>query len=341
MYIYILKLKDNKYYIGKTNNPSKRLQDHQLHNGSSWTKKYDPIDLLELIETNDPFDEDKFTLKYMAKYGIENVRGGSFTQIILDNPTINHIKKMITAAEDRCFKCNKPGHFAKNCELFTLRAEVKRLQGLLAKKETKEMSTQTEQLEDISSTILKETVNIASSLYNTGTTFLSDLVAPVKESIKRITPDDKLKESFNDNEEIINYVVNIDRNKTVITNYGNIRYLAWNYKQYFPVKTVYCNSNKILDDEQIVMIMEYQFRSYHYSKLKKELEDLLNISYPCQNCGRLFTSKQGAAYHEMKYCKKNKFSCSFCGKSFDTKNGVRFHIQKWCSKKVKSKQSYY
>ena len=115
MYIYILKLKDNKYYIGKTTNPSKRLQDHHSHNGSSWTKKYDPIELLELIETNDPFDEDKFTLKYMAKYGIDNVRGGSFTQIILDNPTIQHIKKMITSATDKCFKCNKIGHFAREC----------------------------------------------------------------------------------------------------------------------------------------------------------------------------------------------------------------------------------
>ena len=36
--IYILKLKNNKYYIGKTNNPQFRLTQHFDSNGSAWTK---------------------------------------------------------------------------------------------------------------------------------------------------------------------------------------------------------------------------------------------------------------------------------------------------------------
>ena len=39
VYIYILKLRNNKYYIGKTQNPTFRLEDHFENNGSSWTKK--------------------------------------------------------------------------------------------------------------------------------------------------------------------------------------------------------------------------------------------------------------------------------------------------------------
>ena len=73
VYIYVLSLIKNKYYIGKTNNPSFRINDHLDSNGSSWTSKYTPVKLLELISNSDDYDEDKYTLKYMAKYGIDNV----------------------------------------------------------------------------------------------------------------------------------------------------------------------------------------------------------------------------------------------------------------------------
>ena len=37
--IYVLKLKEGKYYIGKTNNEKKRIEEHIKSNGSEWTKK--------------------------------------------------------------------------------------------------------------------------------------------------------------------------------------------------------------------------------------------------------------------------------------------------------------
>ena len=59
MYVYILKLVKNKYYIGKTNNPDFRLDSHFTNKGCQWTKKYKPIDLIDLIETSDKFYETK------------------------------------------------------------------------------------------------------------------------------------------------------------------------------------------------------------------------------------------------------------------------------------------
>lgn len=37
VFIYILQLESNKYYIGKTNNPDIRLDSHFNSNGSEWT----------------------------------------------------------------------------------------------------------------------------------------------------------------------------------------------------------------------------------------------------------------------------------------------------------------
>ena len=114
--IYILELENNKYYVGKTNNIYFRLNDHMNNNGSVWTKKYKPKRLIELIENCDKFDEDKYTLTYMERYGINNVRGGSFCQINLSESTLITINKMITSVNDKCYICGSTSHFAIDCK---------------------------------------------------------------------------------------------------------------------------------------------------------------------------------------------------------------------------------
>ena len=45
--IYILKLNNNKYYVGKTNRTvNDRYQEHLDGNGSIWTKKYKPQSII-------------------------------------------------------------------------------------------------------------------------------------------------------------------------------------------------------------------------------------------------------------------------------------------------------
>ena len=113
--IYILELLENKYYVGKTNNLSFRLDQHNLSNGSLWTTKYKPIKVLETYQNCDDYDEDKYTIKYMEKYGIDNVRGGSFCQFQLKKNEILTINKMIKGTSNKCYTCGKAGHFAKDC----------------------------------------------------------------------------------------------------------------------------------------------------------------------------------------------------------------------------------
>lgn len=117
VYIYVLKQKNDKYYIGKSNNPEIRIENHMTLNGSFWTKLYEPINVIEIIPNCDDYDEDKYTLKYMEKYGVENVRGGSFCEINLSKENIITINRMLNGSNNRCYKCNKTGHFIKDCAL--------------------------------------------------------------------------------------------------------------------------------------------------------------------------------------------------------------------------------
>jgi len=115
VYIYVLHLQSNKYYIGKTLRPKFRLDSHFNSNGSAWTKIYKPLKVLDLIPNCDDFDEDKWTLKYMAEKGIDNVRGGSFCKVKLSSTDVTTIQKMIIGTTDKCYRCNRKGHFANKC----------------------------------------------------------------------------------------------------------------------------------------------------------------------------------------------------------------------------------
>ena len=113
--IYVLKLRGKKYYVGKTTNPTYRLDDHFSEGGSAWTKKYKPISIHALQPDRPDTDEQIVTQDYMQKYGIDNVRGGPWCKINLSEPEKQMITQMIQGSSDSCYNCGSTDHFANQC----------------------------------------------------------------------------------------------------------------------------------------------------------------------------------------------------------------------------------
>lgn len=116
MFIYVLSLEGNKFYVGRTDlNVDDRFEQHKNGNGSMWTKLYAVVKIVECFETYDSFDEDKYVFKYMGRYGIDNVRGGSFSTINISDGDKRALIKIIRNAFDCCLRCGYDNHFTENC----------------------------------------------------------------------------------------------------------------------------------------------------------------------------------------------------------------------------------
>ena len=101
MYVYILLLQHDKYYVGHAvteNEHQKYLEQkdilpkaiESLDNSSNkdlpWISLHNAIKVVELIEDGNKQIQKSKTLEYMRKYGWENVRGYAWSQVILKYP---------------------------------------------------------------------------------------------------------------------------------------------------------------------------------------------------------------------------------------------------------------
>jgi predicted GIY-YIG superfamily endonuclease len=113
--VYVLKLQGGNYYVGKSNDVIGRFQEHMKGNGSAWTRKHTPMNIVESRDGVSVFEEDKVTKEYMLKYGIDKVRGGSYVSEKLDDFQVENLKTEIWGATDCCTQCGRKGHFVKDC----------------------------------------------------------------------------------------------------------------------------------------------------------------------------------------------------------------------------------
>jgi predicted GIY-YIG superfamily endonuclease len=114
--IYVLKLESNKYYVGKTTLPvEERFYQHKSGKGAEWTKKFRPLKIVFKQREKTSFSEDTMVKEYMKKYGIDNVRGGSYSQLVLDPGQEEALRREIRHSDGCCLACGLPGHLVKYC----------------------------------------------------------------------------------------------------------------------------------------------------------------------------------------------------------------------------------
>ena len=113
--VYVLRLEGGKFYVGKSEDVQKRFQEHRDGHGSEWTRLHKPIKMEAIHPNVSAFEEDMKTKEYMAMYGVENVRGGSYCQTTLTSAQLNTLKTEMRGATDVCNLCGSPGHFMKDC----------------------------------------------------------------------------------------------------------------------------------------------------------------------------------------------------------------------------------
>lgn len=114
--IYVIECYNNKYYVGKTfRDPVERLNEHIDGNSCSWTNINKPIKIIDIIKSNSNFTEDNITKQYMIKYGIDNVRGGSYSNVCLTSWQRLALQKEFLTVQNKCYKCHEKGHISPRC----------------------------------------------------------------------------------------------------------------------------------------------------------------------------------------------------------------------------------
>jgi predicted GIY-YIG superfamily endonuclease len=77
--LYVLKLEDDCYYVGKTEALKHRLGRHFSGQGASWTRLHKPVSVVDIREETADLTEKDLTIEVMKAHGFENVRGAGWS----------------------------------------------------------------------------------------------------------------------------------------------------------------------------------------------------------------------------------------------------------------------
>ena len=132
MIVYVLRLKDNRFYIAKTVNIKKCYQEHMNGTACEWTKKYQPLIMEKIIPNARDEMVDILVEEYTNKYGAEYVqsdREDSYvdpndmnpfllpSEPLLNIECLSYVANMMRkqTAHHGCYKCGRMGHHGWDC----------------------------------------------------------------------------------------------------------------------------------------------------------------------------------------------------------------------------------
>jgi len=81
--LFVVKLQNNKYYLGLSNNLTEIFNEH-LYNkyNIEWMNLFKPLKILSVSYNYNYELLNNTVIEYMNTYGIENVRGGSYSNVL-------------------------------------------------------------------------------------------------------------------------------------------------------------------------------------------------------------------------------------------------------------------
>lgn len=117
--LYVLRLKDGSVYVGSTKNIERRMREHAAGESSVWVKKhgidfFTPPVTIKIWNVNPRDAEDQTVIALMKEFGMENVRGGSFSQTHFDRHRRQEIERRMRHKDEKCFRCGG-NHFIRFC----------------------------------------------------------------------------------------------------------------------------------------------------------------------------------------------------------------------------------
>jgi len=94
--LFVIKCQEEKYYLGLSNNFVSIFFKHlENHDSIPWMNMYQPMELVHIDHFFNLKMLNNCVIYYMYRYGIENVRGGIYSNIILNLNQYKQITKKI------------------------------------------------------------------------------------------------------------------------------------------------------------------------------------------------------------------------------------------------------
>jgi len=121
--IYVLELEGGRYYVGKTRHTFNRFDQHREGSGARWTKLHPVLGLYTFHKDRRDSDENMFTILMMKNFGIDKVRGGSWTNPEISGKSRKKLEERIARQKKRkwtytglpCSRCGRDSHPTEHC----------------------------------------------------------------------------------------------------------------------------------------------------------------------------------------------------------------------------------